>query len=182
MTRANHVLPFGLIATLAGALTTGCAALTPQESPRLTAEVVPGAAGQAATQQAGFANSYTVEIRNSKGQSQSKHQELSGPLHVQEALEGTKANKKFRRFFVRLNRPLPDGRMHNMDLAYDRGAKRLEPEFDYAILPGDRIIVIEDNTTVIDDVMDMLNGPLGGGGFTGMGSKPQSGKYKYVGP
>ena len=35
------------------------------------------------------------------------------------------------------------------------------PEFDYAVLPGDRIIVTEVTTTVMDDAMERVLKPLG---------------------
>jgi hypothetical protein len=161
------------LASLSGSL--GCASLAPQESPKLTAEVVPG---QAAGQPAFGASTYTVELRTSGGQSQTKQQELTGPLRVQEALEGTKADKKFKRFFVALDRPLPDGRAHHMELTYDRGIKRLEPEYDYAILPGDRIVVTEDKSTVLDDLMERINGPLGG--VPGLTAKKPQPKYRNM--
>lgn len=158
-------------------LHTGCSMLQPQASPKLTAEVAP-AAGQAAATAGG--NTYTVEVRKADGRTSLNQQELTGSLHVQEALVKTKANKQFRRFKLALNRPLPDGRIHNMQMEYDRVAKQVEPEYDYAILPGDRLIVTEDTTNMLDEAMDAISAPFGGSAaITG---KPRtSGKYRTGG-
>ena len=159
------------------ALHTGCSMLQPQASPKLTAEVAP-AAGQAAAATGG--NTYTVEVRKADGRASLKQQELTGPLHVQEALINTKANKQFRRFKLALSRPLPDGRIHNMEMQYDRAAKRVELEYDYALLPGDRLIVTEDPITMLDEAMDAFTGPFGGPSV--ITSRPKaSGKYQIGG-
>ena len=43
----------------------------------------------------------------------------------------------------------------------DQGSDRVAPEFDYAILPGDRIVVTEDPSSFIDDLMQPVLRPLG---------------------
>jgi hypothetical protein len=62
---------------------------------------------------------------------------------------------------VQLQRPLPAGGWHVMELEFDRELKRIAPEYDYALLPGDRVVVTEDTTTVWDDVMVRALKPLG---------------------
>jgi hypothetical protein len=80
---------------------------------------------------------------------------------VQEALEKTGALKKFQRFDLELYRPLPGDRWHRMVLEFDRGSHCVPPECDYAVLPGDRIIVIEDPHSMLDDLADQFLKPLG---------------------
>jgi hypothetical protein len=48
-----------------------------------------------------------------------------------------------------------------MELEFDRDLKRIAPEYDYALLPGDRVVVREDTTTAWDDVMVRALKPLG---------------------
>ena len=87
---------------------------------------------------------------------------LSGTMHVQQALEQTGGFKKFRRIDVELVRPLPNGGFHKIACDYDRSTKHITPEFDYALLPGDRIVVKEDPSTIVDDMLTSALGPIGG--------------------
>ena len=68
---------------------------------------------------------------------------------------------KFRRMDLELYRPLPNGGWHKMRLEYDRGNKQVPPEFDYSLLPGDRVIVTEDPRTIVDDILERAMQPLG---------------------
>jgi hypothetical protein len=153
---------------------TGCSMFQERLKPKLTAEVTP-ADGDKPTVEP---NKYTVEIRPHKGQPQARQFEFTEPLHVQQALKQSKADKKYGRFFLDLYRPLPDGRWHKMNLEYDRAEDSVPPEFDYAILPGDRLIVTEDNTTVLDDVLDAATMPFGGKRDTG---PTKNGRYRIEG-
>lgn len=159
---------FTLIAVLAMAAgcSTGCAMFQPKVSPELTASIAPNGVEDGKVEAP--PGNFTVEVRPAKGKPIAKEQPLAGHLTVQEALEHTKANKKFKRFNLQLHRPLPDGRVHSMILEYDRTAKLVDPEYDYAIQPGDRVIVIEDTKTMLDDFMEQVSMPFGGTSrFTG---------------
>jgi hypothetical protein len=48
-----------------------------------------------------------------------------------------------------------------MNLEFDSENSRVPPEYDYAVLAGDRIIVSEDTTTFFDDAMQRALKPLG---------------------
>ena len=61
---------------------------------------------------------------------------------------------------LELYRPLADGH-HKLEIAYDRGNKRVPEAYNYAIHPGDKLVVMEDASTVLDDVMSSLQLPLG---------------------
>jgi len=134
----------------------GCSVFKDQTQPKLAAEVQPGGAHPPAP-----VGKYSVEIRSEKGKPQSVEKEMTEPLHVQTALEQTGAAKKFPRAFIELYRPLPNGGWHKMELEFDRENHRVPPEFDYAVLPGDRIVVIEDATSLIDDFMVRAMRPFG---------------------
>ena len=64
---------------------------------------------------------------------------------MQTALDQTGALKKFNRATIEVYRPLPSGGWHKMNLEFDHENHQRPPEYDYAILPGDRIIVTEDH-------------------------------------
>jgi hypothetical protein len=46
-----------------------------------------------------------------------------------------------------------------MDVKYDRSKGNVNPLYDYALHPGDHLIVIEDTTTAFDDMLNSLAGP-----------------------
>ncbi|MCU0878634.1 MAG: hypothetical protein MUF06_12685 [Pirellulaceae bacterium] len=153
-------LILGLGVLVAAGSQFGCSMFREELSPHLTAEVNPTGVedGKLAAPPANF----MVEVQTAKGKSEAKEQPLAGHLTIQQALVETKANKRFDRFTLELVRPLPDGRRHRMTVDYDRTNKCVDPAFDYAILPGDRIIVVEDTTTMIDDMLDRAMKPFGG--------------------
>jgi hypothetical protein len=153
-------LPLLAALALAASLSTGCSMFQPRLSPELNAQVTPHGVedGKIAPPPGNF----TVEVQPAKGKPVAKEQPLAGPLTVQEALEHTKANKRFAKFNLELHRPLPDGRMHRMVLKYDRQKKLVDPEFDYSVLAGDRLIVVQDTTTMFDEALEKISLPFGG--------------------
>jgi hypothetical protein len=148
-----------LLAVLAG-LSMGCSMFQPRLSPELNAQVTPKGVEDGKVPPP--PGSFTVEVQPAKGKPIAKEQPLVGPLTVQEALEHTKANQRFSKFNLELHRNLPDGRMHKMVLKYDRQKKLVDPEFDYTILAGDRLIVVQDTTTILDEALDAMTIPFGG--------------------
>jgi len=133
---------------------TGCSALSQKGNKALTAEVTP-AGGESAATSPTIEAKYSVEFHYDKNKKKPEALEraLTGTLHVQEALEQTGSFKKFRRCEIAIVRRLPNGSGHRIPVEYDRPAGRVNPEFDYAMLAGDRLIVTEDPTTVIDDMI-----------------------------
>ena len=149
--RAMLLAMLGIVSGLAG-----CSAFREKVSPQLQSELTPpnGPVVQPAAK-------YVVEIRPDEGKPQAVEKDLTDPMHVQTALENTGAMKKFRRMDLELYRPLPNGGWHKMRLEYDHANKQVPPEFDYSLLPGDRIIVTEDPRTIVDDIMERALQPLG---------------------
>ncbi len=134
----------------------GCSMFKEPATPKLTAEVTPGPAPSGPP-----AAKYVVEIRPHNEKPQAVEKTLSETTHVQNALEITGAVKKFDRAFVDIYRQLPTGGWHKMKLEFDKTTHRIAPEYDYAVLPGDRIIVTEDTSNAWDDMMDRTLKPLG---------------------
>jgi hypothetical protein len=150
----RRITALGLIAILSGLV--GCSVFKEQAAPKLSAEVTPGPA-----QDKPPAAKYVVEIRPSGSKPQAVEKTLTETIHVQTALEQTGAAKKFDRATVDVFRPLPSGGWHKMSLEYDKESGSVPPEYDYAVLPGDRIVVTEDTRTIFDDVMERTLKPLG---------------------
>jgi hypothetical protein len=144
----------------------GCSMFKPvlNEDPR--AEVVKDGGSAAAAPMA----KYAVELHPESGQPTRVQRALTGTVTTQQALKETEALEKFRRSKIELHRSLANGAVHRMTVEYDRGKKLVAPEFDYALQPGDRLIVKEDPSTVFDDMLEQTLGqynPLGSGGSNG---------------
>ncbi|MEX2027729.1 MAG: hypothetical protein WEH44_10510 [Pirellulaceae bacterium] len=107
------------------------------------------------------ASTYQVIFVPTDGKPEQLQRTLSGSVHVQQALEQTGATKKFRRIHVELVRPLPSGQFHRIQCEYDLATKQVTPEFDYALLPGDRLVVKEDPSNMFDDMLNSALGPMG---------------------
>ncbi|MGE0756329.1 MAG: hypothetical protein AB7F89_02570 [Pirellulaceae bacterium] len=81
---------------------------------------------------------------------------LNGVLYVQDALEQSGALKKFRRSQIEVFRQLPQGGGHKIPVKFDRGKRRVDPGSDYSVHPNDRIVVTEDTSTILDDMLQSL--------------------------
>ena len=85
---------------------------------------------------------------------------LTGVTYVQQALEQTGALKRYRRAKIELYRQLPQGGGHKLPIEYDRGNDKVPSESDYALHPNDRLVITEDTSTVLDDMLGSLNGAV----------------------
>ena len=106
-------------------------------------------------------NAFTVELREADKKPVVLSVKLDRVLHVQDAVEKSGAVRQFNRMTLELVRPLQNGRHHRLELRYDRRTKRVEPAFDYALRPGDRLVITEDTSNIIDDLMGSLPGQFG---------------------
>jgi hypothetical protein len=111
---------------------------------------------------------------------------IGEPITVQEALEKSGALKRFRREKIHLERSVPPTgahpaaaqcsgncencahsppaagvRSHRMEIEFDRSQQAVTPETDYAVYPGDRLIVEEDASNLIDDTFQSMSSSLG---------------------
>jgi hypothetical protein len=153
-TELRRLTVLGVLAIASGLV--GCSVLQEKATPKLTAEVAPGVAPAGAP-----AAKFYVEIRPEKGKPQAVERPLTDQMHIQTALEQTGVHKKFARMQLELYRPLPSGGWHKMQIEFDEDAHRVPPEFDYALLPGDRIVATQDTSTVLDDILEKTLEPLG---------------------
>lgn len=85
------------------------------------------------------------------------------PLHqtayIQGVLEKTGLNDRFRRMEVELYRQMESG-THRLEIRYDRANRRVDPRYDYALQAGDRLVVTEDTSNVVDDMLESLGLPF----------------------
>lgn len=138
---------FCLIATFA-ALISGCMAVnieSPSEPP--TMEPTPG---------------YKVIFGTSKGKMPEIFDgQITGNVTVQNALQESGALKRFKRGMrVDLARRMENGRVLKMPVNYDIDSRRVMSEQDYAIHPGDEILVRRADAGMLNDVFKNLKSPF----------------------
>jgi len=143
----------GLLSLVCGCTTVG---LSSSATPDLPGES-PGAAAQ--TPQL-TTPSISMELRPSGKKPQISQLPLAGGMRVQQALEQTGAVKKFRRMDVRLMRNAGNERQ-KLEVKYDHEEGGVNPLYDYALHPGDHLVVIEDTATILDDMLQSITGPVG---------------------
>jgi hypothetical protein len=105
-------------------------------------------------------NSYSVQFQTTNGKPQVKSLPVEGEMFVQDALEKSGAYRTYHRFNVDLVRMTPQGTPHRMTVTVDRSKRKVEPQCNYHVRPGDKLIVVEDTTTVVDDMLQSLGGPF----------------------
>jgi len=148
-----NILPFAsLLAVLL--LLTGCATLRvpPGTSDSLTDASVPPAAAPAPT--------YTIEIHPERGEVGTKTVPLGEQSYVQNAVDESGALRRFRRIKIQVVRKgnVAGHKMAKMEVDFDNGRRQVPMQSDYALHPGDRVMIIEDSSSIVDDVMGRLLG------------------------
>lgn len=105
---------------------------------------------------------YTVEIRRAGHTTQFVRIPHAGDTHLQNVLEKSGATKKIRKMELYVLRTPPQGGpRQRLTAMYDVGDRRVAWESDYAVYPGDHVVVIEDTSTDFDNLMSKFLGPLG---------------------
>lgn len=102
----------------------------------------------------------TMEIHPAKGKPQKLHAPLTEPISVQQAVEETGLADRFRRMRITIFRPNRDGSFARLGVKFDKHKGRVDTSSDYLLHPGDRIMVEEDTTTILGDMMEPWLGPL----------------------
>jgi hypothetical protein len=168
-------LPAFALGLLAAGLS-GCAGFGTSKS-GLDAELSKASGAAAASVQTA---KFDVVFQPKSGKPEHIERSLSEPLTVQQALEQSGGLKKFRRVEIELVRQLPSGGVHTIPCEFDRSTRRINPEFDYALMPGDKVVVKEDSSTIIDDMLQSAGGGLGRR-FNMKGQSKSGGRYRLEG-
>jgi len=96
-----------------------------------------------------------LEIRAAGKKPKFQQFPLQQGMCIQDALEQSGLTRRFRRMDVKLVRSTAEGSA-KLDSKYDHKANRVDPLYDYALYNGDHLIVIEDTSTVLDDLVNAL--------------------------
>ena len=98
----------------------------------------------------------TVQIRRSNRSPKTKQIPLQPNMRLQEVVDSSKA--PFRNKVAYIVRTSPKtGDQHKLEANFS-SSKRISLETDYAIQPGDRIVIAEDTTSSIERVMKSMLG------------------------
>ncbi len=136
-----------VIALLAG----GCASLPSGIADhRLPSESKPGT---------GPVQNVVVEFHTGK-----KPQIIAVPwnpnMRIDDALRLSRATRKFPRMQVTLVRQAPNGAVQKMESRFHAATRRVLPEYDYALYPGDRVVVRRDPYGMLDKMVEDTLGPI----------------------
>jgi hypothetical protein len=102
----------------------------------------------------------TVEIRAAGKSPDIKSLPLDGGTSISTTIDRLGVTKRFRRMDVQLIRAVGDQRQ-KLDVPYDRRLNTVKSLYDYALHPGDHLIITEDPRTIVDDMLESVAGPLG---------------------
>lgn len=167
-----------LLMSLVVATMTGCAGLN-SPKPNLTTEL--SKAGTAAPD-AAATTKVDIIFQPEKGQPERMEQALTEPTTVQQMLVQSGGLKKYRRVEVEIRRHRPGGGGYfTIPCEYDRATRQIDPANDYALAPGDKVIIKEDSSTVIDDILRSAGGNLGKRFTTGGKHNDARSKYRIEG-
>lgn len=147
---------------VAALLSAGCHAL-----PKSTADPLADANSAPATQNASAAPApepamVLVEFHSEGSKPERGVVTLKGDMYVQDVLQHANAFRKFSRAKIELIRRTPAGHAHKMDVSYDRKASKVDPQTDYHVQPGDKVIVTQDPSNVVTDMLQGIGLPMNG--------------------
>lgn len=120
--------------------------------------------GPDATEIGGMPEQPMIMVDMQSGESTEKSVKLplaSAPT-LQAAVDQSKATRKFKRFHIAISRlpQKPGGQPQTLVSKYDHVSKKIPFDSDYALRPGDRVVIVEDKTSVVDDMLGGFINPL----------------------
>ena len=142
MVRANLLA----VALVVGCFFSGCASV--KTKPELEKPIDPSA------------TSFLLEVRPSGGKTQKKQVGLNGNLWLQDVIDQSGVGKQFGRIKIVVYRKRQRS-LGFVKLKSEYRNGKVNPVNNFAIHSGDRVVLIQDDSTVLDDLMDTFKGPLG---------------------
>lgn len=101
-------------------------------------------------------NMVTVQIRPSGRSPKNVQIPITPNMRLQDVVESSKANFRNKKAYISRTSPMT-GERHKLEASFGKN-RRISLETDYAIQPGDRIVVAEDTTSSFDRVMQSMLG------------------------
>jgi hypothetical protein len=101
----------------------------------------------------------TIEFHPASGKVKAQQVPLAPGMSAQDAIDQTKAGKHFHRSKLDLVRKSElAGDLHKMPLAWDNGKRRVAHSTNYDLHAGDRLMIREDTSNALDDLLAKLTG------------------------
>ncbi|WP_146117771.1 MULTISPECIES: hypothetical protein [Pirellulaceae] len=103
-----------------------------------------------------------VEMQSKDAAGSTKRIPLTMAPTLQAAVDQAKAEAKFKRFHIAVSR-LPQhhgGQPQKLVSKYDHVSKEIPPEYNYQLFAGDRVVIVEDPRSTMDDLFGGIVGPL----------------------
>jgi len=100
--------------------------------------------------------SITMEIRPAGRKPEMVQLQLDNGTTIQQALEKAGLVKRFRRMKIEVMRVTGEQRA-KLDAKYDHTKAQVNPLYDYALHPGDHLIVAQDTATTLDDMLESIS-------------------------
>jgi hypothetical protein len=146
-----------LLALVCASLETGCASLSTHGNGAIPMAGVQTAQPGSPTN----TSSISVEVRGANGGKPEIRQiPLQEQMFLQQALEAVGVTKRFRGMKIQVIRMAGDERQ-KMEAKYKQGSGHVDPAYDYALHPGDHVIVTDDSKTILEEMMHSVTGPIG---------------------
>lgn len=103
-----------------------------------------------------------VEMQSKEHKGSTQKILLAQAPTVQAAVDQAKANAKFKRFHIAVSRlpQHPGAQPQKLISQYDHVDKAIPMEYDYQLQAGDRVVIVEDPSTTMDDIFGGVVGPL----------------------
>ena len=96
-----------------------------------------------------------IHIRSHRGEVKAGRVPMTEGMTVQDVLAGVQVDRVFKRMTIELQRPTKKShRPLKMPVTYSRKQKHVDPAYNYALQPGDRLVITEDTSTAFDDMLD----------------------------
>jgi hypothetical protein len=134
-------------------LLTGCSAL--QLDPSATDLALTASTDTKAAQAVAPSQVVKVQIRAAGRSPEVQEISWREGMFIGDALDETGLTRRFRRMDLHLLRYNAHG-LAKMDSRYEHKLAKVHPRFDYALHPGDHLVVTEDTTTVLHDMLNSL--------------------------
>jgi hypothetical protein len=152
--------PLLVLLSLVALAGNGCSSLPQMGMPDLTA-LMPTTTKKAPPKQVVSLGKCTVEFRDASGELAGTSQlDVGSETIVSEVMHRSQAFKRYNRVVAYLDRELPNGQRHRMDVHVDKTKRKPEPHEDYHVRPGDKLVIIDDPRTVLDDMLTQASGGM----------------------
>jgi hypothetical protein len=139
-------------------LASGCAVLKEDVGDSKKLPLVSAEPGPQAGHPAG--GTITLEVRAAGEKPEVGQVTLRDAMHIQDVLEQTELVKRFRRMDLHVLRVHGDQRQ-KMESKYRHEDGHVDLLYDYLLYPGDHLVVVEDTSNIIDDMLGTVSGSLG---------------------